>query len=76
MLRSDHSFWSTCYGQWGGVGRGGGRGEAGGESLSWEAFVLGEDFAWSLGNGRLLFSVRGRREAFVPTYGVQENVEV
>ena len=41
--------------------------------ITLEDNCLEEDFAWSPGNERLLPSMRGE-EAFVPTYGAQEDV--
>lgn len=42
-------------------------------NITLEDICLGEDFAWSPDNGRLLFSMR-RGEAFVPIYRAQKDV--
>ena len=46
--------------------------EAGGRPLSWRVFVLGEDLAWSPGNGKLLLSMRGREVFVTPLQGSEE----
>lgn len=42
-------------------------------TITLEYICLGEDFAWSPGNGKLLSSMRDGEE-FVPTYRAQKDV--